>query len=80
MIGQAEDLRGVECDRFQGFVVGQAVRYGVGGLLAQATGERVVEAAKRDFDAGVGEFGGLSERAVVGIVFVERLGERWAAG
>ena len=50
--------------------------YGVGGLLAEAAREGIVEAAEGEFHARVGEFARLRERAIVGIIFVERLGER----
>ena len=74
--GQTENLRGVKRDGLERFVVGQAVGDGVGGLLAEPPGERIVEAAERKFDACGGKFGGLGEQAIVGIIFVERLGQR----
>ena len=69
LVGEAENLRRIKGDGFQGFVVRQAVGNGVGGMLAQAAREGIVKAAEGKFDAGGSEFRGLGEQAIVGIIF-----------
>src|SRR5437899_4248010 len=49
---EAEDLRGHKRDGLEGFVVRQAVRNSVGGKLAEAPREGVIEAGEGNLDAG----------------------------
>src|ERR1700730_10015281 len=62
LIGYAKNLGGIDGDGFEGFVVGEAVGDGVGGLLAEAAGEGIVKAAEGKFYSGGGQFGRLREK------------------
>lgn len=72
LVGQTQNLCRIERDGFQSIVVGKAVGGGVGGVLAEAAGERIVEAAHGELDAGLGELGRLAQQAIVGVVFFQR--------
>ena len=59
-VGQAKNLRRVEGDGFQAFVVGEAVGDRIGGVLAETPRSGVIKAAKGNFDTGSGQLPWLS--------------------
>src|SRR5712691_1345445 len=59
---EAKDLRGHKRDRLEGFVVRQAVGHSVGGKLAEAPRERVIEAGEGNLDPRGGKLRRLGHR------------------
>ena len=74
---EPKHLCGIERDRLEPLFIRQAVRHGVGCILAETPREAVVKAAEGDFDAGRAQLFRLRQQAVVGVIFLEGFGESW---
>ncbi len=72
LIVEAENPRGIKRDGLERFVIRQAVRDGVCGVLSQPPREGVIETREGEFHTGSSKLRRLRKQPIIGIVLVER--------
>src|SRR5215471_20193879 len=75
LVRETEDLRRIKRDGLEALFRGETVGDGVGGVLAKATGERIVKTTESDFHACCDELSRLAKQTVVRIVFFVNISE-----